>query len=187
MSHTAPCILFGVTGGIAAYKAAEIVSTLAADGADVHVVMTRGARHFVGPLTFQALSRNPVLSDPFEASPGTGAEHIRLAASADCLCIAPATANVIAKIAAGIADDMLTTLVTAVTCPVLVAPAMNTRMWDYPITRRNVRTLAHYGIRIIPPGRGRLACGETGVGRLADPEAIVAAVRAACRRRRPSR
>jgi phosphopantothenoylcysteine decarboxylase / phosphopantothenate---cysteine ligase len=179
MKSPSPCVILGVTGGIAAYKAAEVVSTLAQDGMDVHVVMTRGAQHFVGPLTFQALSRNPVLCDPFETGVWTGVEHIRLAEEARCLCVAPATANVIAKMAAGIADDMLTTLVTAVTCPVLVAPAMNSRMWEYAVTRRNVRTLQGLGVRILPPGRGRLACGETGVGRLAEPEAVVAAIRAA--------
>jgi phosphopantothenoylcysteine decarboxylase/phosphopantothenate--cysteine ligase len=180
MTNPAPCILFGVTGGIAAYKAAEVVSALAQDGCDVHVVMTRGAQQFVTPLTFQALSRNPVLSDPFETGAWEGIEHIRLAEKARCLCIAPATANVIAKMAAGIADDMLTTLVTAVTCPVLVAPAMNSRMYEYPLTQRNIRTLSEFGVRFIAPGQGHLACGATGVGRLAEPSAILAAIREAC-------
>jgi phosphopantothenoylcysteine decarboxylase/phosphopantothenate--cysteine ligase len=182
-----PCVILGVTGGIAAYKAAEAVSALAQDGFDVHVVMTRGARQFVTPLTFQALSHNPVLSDPFEAGAWTGIEHIRLAEQARCLCVAPATANIIAKIAAGIADDMLTTLVTAVTCPVLIAPAMNTRMYEYPITQRNIRALKELGFRFIDPATGRLACGTTGVGRLAEPETIVAAIRGVCAAPPPAR
>jgi len=183
MARTAPTVIFGVAGGIAAYKAAEVVSTLVQDGFDVQVVMTRGAQRFVGPLTFQALSRHAVLSDPLETGDAATIEHIRLAEAARCLCVAPATANIIAKLAAGIADDMLTTLATAVTCPVLLAPAMNPRMWNYPITQRNLRTLEDLGCRIIPPGRGRLACGAFGVGRLAEPAAIARAVRSACRRR----
>jgi phosphopantothenoylcysteine decarboxylase/phosphopantothenate--cysteine ligase len=186
MKPTPPCVILGVTGGIAAYKAADLVSALTREGHDVHVVMTRNARQFVAPLTFQALSHHPVLTDPFEAGPGADIEHIRLAEEARCLCIAPATANILAKIAAGIADDMLTTLVTAVTCPVLVAPAMNTRMWEYPITRRNVRTLKAEGFRFVGPDRGPLACGATGVGRMAEPEAILDAIRKACRQE-PSR
>jgi phosphopantothenoylcysteine decarboxylase/phosphopantothenate--cysteine ligase len=177
---SAPCVVIGVTGSIAAYKAAEVVSTLAQDGFDVTVIMTRGARQFVAPLTFQHLSRNRVIADLFDPELEARPEHITLSDRARCVCIAPATANVIAKVAAGIADDMLTTFVTAVTCPVLFAPAMNTRMYENRITQRNIRTLKDLGYRFIEPGRGMLACGTFGVGRMAEPASVVAAVRAAC-------
>lgn len=181
MSTTRPTVVVGVSGSIAAYKAAEVVSTLAQDGFDVHVVLTRNAQQFIAPLTFRTLSHNRVLTDPFDPELDAYIEHIQLADRARCVCIAPATANVIGKIAAGIADDMLTTLVTAVTCPVLLAPAMNTRMYGNPIVRRNLRTLKEAGYRFLDPGTGTLACGTVGVGRMAEPEAIVAAVKKACR------
>lgn len=181
MMKDAPRIVIGVTGSIAAYKTAEVVSTLAQDGYDVTVIMTRGAQQFVAPLTFQHLSRNRVVTSVFDPELETRPEHITLSDRARCVCIAPATANVIAKIAAGIADDMLTTFVTAVTCPVLIAPAMNTRMYENKITQRNIRTLKDLGYRFIEPGKGMLACGTFGAGRLAEPTAIVEAIRKACR------
>jgi phosphopantothenoylcysteine decarboxylase/phosphopantothenate--cysteine ligase len=183
MATPAPIVIVGVTGSIAAFKAADVVSTLVQDGYDVHVVLTHAARHFITPATFQALSGHPVLCDPFEAGTWGGVEHIRMAERARCLCIAPATANVIAKLAAGLADDMLTILATAVTCPILVAPAMNARMYEYRVTQRNIRTLKDLGFQFVAPGRGWLACGASGIGRLAEPAAIVAAVRKACGRR----
>lgn len=181
MNKSSPCVVIGVTGSIAAYKTAEVVSALAQDGYDVTVLMTRGAQQFVTPLTFQHLSHNRVITDVFDPELETRPEHITLSERARCVCIAPATANVIAKIAAGIADDMLTTFVTAVTCPVLFAPAMNTRMYENPITQRNIRTLKALGYRFIEPGKGMLACGTFGVGRLAEPESIVAAILDVCR------
>lgn len=180
MPSRSPCIVIGVTGSIAAYKAAEAVSTLAQDGFDVTVILTRGAQQFVAPLTFQHLSHNRVITDLFDPELETRPEHISLSDRVRCVCIAPATANVIAKIAAGIADDMLTTFVTAVTCPVLIAPAMNTRMYENRITQRNIRTLKDLGYRFIEPGKGMLACGTFGVGRLAEPFDIVKAIKAVC-------
>jgi phosphopantothenoylcysteine decarboxylase/phosphopantothenate--cysteine ligase len=172
-------IALGVSGGIACYKAAEIVRRLQDRGFDVTVLMTKGATRFVAPLTFRALSGNAVHVDIFEgAEDGSeGAfDHIFLAQGIDLFLVAPATADCLARMAAGIADDFLTTFHLAVTAPVVVAPAMNTRMWEHPAVRTNLRTLEGRGVRVIPPETGEMACGTTGPGRLAPVEAIVDAV-----------
>jgi len=176
-------ITLGVTGGVAAYKAAELVRLLQQDGFSVQVVMTRGAREFVTPLTFAALSGQKVITDLFEKSEGGEAnlesaiEHIAVAQRTDLLLVAPATADILAKFARGIADDFLTTLYLATTAPVVVAPAMNVNMWNHPATRENVETLRRRGVHIVDPDEGYLACGMTGAGRLAGQQSIVAAVR----------
>jgi phosphopantothenoylcysteine decarboxylase/phosphopantothenate--cysteine ligase len=169
-------VVVGVSGSIAAYKAAEVVSRLVQRGAAVNVVMTASAARFVGPLTFQALTRRRVLLDPFDLESIVDATHISLTDEADLVLVAPATANVLAKMAHGIADDALTSALLAVECPVLVAPAMNDRMWTHAATQENMATLKRRGVKIVPPGEGYLACGTYAVGRLAEPEAIVAAV-----------
>jgi phosphopantothenoylcysteine decarboxylase/phosphopantothenate--cysteine ligase len=169
-------ILLGVTGGIAAYKAAELTRLLTGAGALVRVVMTRAATAFVAPLTFQALSGHPVhleLLDPAEES---AMDHIRLARWADLVLIAPATADCIARLRAGLADDLLTTLSLAATAPLAVAPAMNQAMWAHPATRENLGVLAARGVRVLGPAEGPQACGETGPGRMLEPAAIVAVV-----------
>ncbi|HUL71474.1 MAG TPA: bifunctional phosphopantothenoylcysteine decarboxylase/phosphopantothenate--cysteine ligase CoaBC [Vicinamibacterales bacterium] len=165
----------GVTGGIGAYKAVEVVRLLQKRGHDVHAVMTRSARRFVGPLTFEAITRHPVITSQFAPGLNADIEHIALASSLDLLLIAPATANVIGKIANGIADDFLTALYLATTAPVLVAPAMNTNMWEHAAVRANVDRLGARGVYFVDPGEGYLACGWVGKGRLAEPEAIVEA------------
>ena len=165
----------GVTGGIGAYKAVEVVRLLQKRGHDVHAVMTRSARRFVGPLTFEAITRHPVISSQFAPGLNADIEHIALASSLDLLLIAPATANVIGKIANGIADDFLTALYLATTAPVLVAPAMNTNMWEHAAVRANVDRLGARGVNFVDPGEGYLACGWVGRGRLAEPEAIAEA------------
>lgn len=171
-------IVLGVSGGIAAYKAAALTSKLTQAGATVHVIMTKHAVEFVQPLTFQALSHQPVHTDVFSEPDPHVISHIDLADRADLILVAPATANVIAKMAHGLADDMLTTTVLATKAPILVAPAMNVNMYDHPATQANMRQLAEYGCRFIEPGEGLLACGWVGKGRLAEPEEIVAAVAA---------
>ena len=173
MNLTGREIVLGVTGGIAAYKSAEIVSRLRHLGAGVHVIMTRNATEFVAPLTFQTLSANQVVTDTFQAPEYWNVEHVALAKLAEVFVIAPATANILAKMAAGIADDMLSTTVLATRAPILVAPAMNTGMWTAEATRQNVRTLKERGVRMIGPDSGRLACGDEGAGRMSEPEAIV--------------
>src|SRR5579864_4821012 len=175
-------IALGVTGGIAAYKAAEIVRLLQDRGIRVQVIMTRAAQEFVRPLTFAALSGEKVITGMF--SPGeeqqpnidSAIEHIAVAQSIDALLVAPATADVIAHFAQGIATDFLTTLYLATTAPVVVAPAMNVNMWNHPATQGNLEILRKRGVRIVDPGQGYLACGMTGSGRLAENETIVAAV-----------
>ncbi|MFI5177796.1 MAG: bifunctional phosphopantothenoylcysteine decarboxylase/phosphopantothenate--cysteine ligase CoaBC [Vicinamibacterales bacterium] len=162
----------GVTGGIGVYKAVEVVRLLQKRGHDVHAVMTRSARRFVGPLTFEAITRHPVITSQFAPGLNADIEHIALASSLDLLVIAPATANVIGKIANGIADDFLTALYLATTAPVLVAPAMNTNMWEHPAVRANVDRLGARGVYFVDPGEGYLACGWVGKGRLAEPDAI---------------
>ncbi len=176
MSWTSKEIVLGVTGGIAAYKSAEIVSRLRHLGAKVHVIMTRNATEFVSPLTFQTLSANQVVTDTFQAPEYWNVEHVALAKLADLFVIAPATANILAKMAAGIADDMLSTTVLATKAPILVAPAMNTGMWTAEATQANVRTLRERGVRFIGPDSGILACGDSGAGRMSEPEEIVAAM-----------
>ena len=167
------CIVMGVTGGIAAYKALDIISKLKKLDYDIHVIMTKSACEFVTPLSFQALSQNPVTTDMFEEPKAWEIQHISLAKKADLVLIAPGTANVIGKIANGIADDMLTTTVMATTAPVIIAPAMNTNMYSNPIVQNNIQKLKEFGYSFIDPDEGRLACGDTGKGKLADVEAIV--------------
>lgn len=175
-------IALGVTGGIAAYKAAEIVRLLQDRGIRVQVVMTRAAQEFVRPLTFAALSGEKVITGMFsseeEHSPNidSAIEHIAVAQSIDALLVAPATADVLAHFAQGIASDFLTTLYLATTAPVVVAPAMNVNMWNHPATQANLQVLRQRGVKIVDPGAGYLACGMTGAGRLAENEAIVASV-----------
>lgn len=174
-------IALGVTGGVGAYKAVEVARGLQKAGHDVTAIMTASATQFVGPLTFEAITRHRVITGQFDAGANADIEHISLASSIDLLVIAPATANVIGKLANGIADDFLTTLYTATRAPVLVAPAMNSQMFDHPAVRQNLDTLTARGARLVEPGEGYLACGWIGKGRLAEPEAIVAAAEAILR------
>ncbi|MFZ0771537.1 MAG: bifunctional phosphopantothenoylcysteine decarboxylase/phosphopantothenate--cysteine ligase CoaBC [Candidatus Sulfotelmatobacter sp.] len=175
-------VALGVTGGIAAYKAAEIVRLLQDRGIRVQVIMTRAAQEFVRPLTFAALSGEKVITEMFPAGEEHAAnidsaiEHIAVAQSIDALLVAPATADALAHFAQGIASDFLTTLYLATTAPVVVAPAMNVNMWNHPATQANLDILRRRGVKIVEPGSGYLACGMTGAGRLAENEAIVAAV-----------
>lgn len=169
-------VVIGVSGGIAAYKACDVVSRLKKLNANVHVIMTKSATEFVTPLTFQSLSQNYVVSDMFEEPKTWDVEHISLAKKADVFLIAPATANVIGKVANGICDDMLTTTVMATTGKVLIAPAMNTNMYKNPILQRNINILKELGYNFVNPESGRLACGDMGEGKLASPEIIVNAV-----------
>ncbi|MDI6872851.1 bifunctional phosphopantothenoylcysteine decarboxylase/phosphopantothenate--cysteine ligase CoaBC [Candidatus Solincola sp.] len=169
------CIVFGVTGGIAAYKAVEVVRRLAERGLDVRVVMTEHATRLVGPDTFRAVSGNPVSLHLFDAS-GPAMEHISLARAADLVVVAPATANILAKMAQGLADDLLSTTLLATRAPVLVAPAMNREMYRHPATQDNLRKLRERGVHVVGPESGALACGEEGEGRMAEPPAIVEAV-----------
>ncbi|MEI6666912.1 MAG: bifunctional phosphopantothenoylcysteine decarboxylase/phosphopantothenate--cysteine ligase CoaBC [Acidobacteriota bacterium] len=171
-------IALGVTGGIGAYKAVEVARGLQKRGHDVVVVMTRNARRFVGPLTFEAITKRRVVTTQWAAGVNADIEHIALASSIDLLLVAPATANIIGKFAAGIADDFLSTLYLATRAPVLIAPAMNSHMLEHPATTDNLKVLAARGVHVHQPDAGYLACGWTGPGRLADPDAIVeAAVR----------
>ncbi len=177
-------VALGVSGGIAAYKACEIVRGLDRAGAGVQVILTENAVRFVTPLTLRTLSRRPVLLDPFELAGEDGVRHIDLTRAIDVLVVAPATANTMAKLARGIADDFLSTFYLAVTAPVVIAPAMNTRMWLHPATRENLAVLESRGHRIVTPGTGWLAEGESGWGRLAEPDTIVhETLRAAARSR----
>lgn len=175
-------VVLGVSGGVAAYKAAELVRRLQQDKLDVQVVMTRSAREFVTPLTFAALTGQKVITEMFNAQAGAPAnvesaiEHIGVAQAADVLVVAPATANILAKFARGVADDFLTTLYLATTAPVVVAPAMNVNMWEHPATQENVGTLRARGVHVVDPDEGYLACGMTGAGRLAGVETIARAV-----------
>ena len=176
MDLTGREIVLGVTGGIAAYKSAEVVSRLRHLGANVHVIMTKNATEFVSPLTFQTLSANQVVTDTFQAPEYWNVEHVALAKRAEVFVIAPATANIMAKMACGIADDMLSTTVLATKAPVLLAPAMNTGMWTAAATQANLKTLQERGIQFIGPESGILACGDEGAGRMSEPETIVAAI-----------
>ena len=164
-------ILLGITGGIAAYKSAAIVSRLTQSGIGVTVVMTRSATKLVAPQTFEALSGRPVRYSIFGAAMSHA--HIELARSADLFCIAPATANILAKAAQGIADDLLSTLILSFDKPILFAPAMNTIMWKKPSVQRNVKQLLDDGMSLIGPESGYLSCGESGIGRMTEPEKIV--------------
>ena len=166
-------VVIGVSGGIAVYKTLDVISRLRKLGVNVNVIMTKSATEFVTPLSFQSLSQNYVVCDMFEDPKTWDVEHISLAKRADVFLIAPATANVIGKIANGIADDMLTTTVMATKAKVLIAPAMNTNMYENPILQRNIDTLKELGYNFVEPESGRLACGDTGKGKLASPETIV--------------
>jgi phosphopantothenoylcysteine decarboxylase/phosphopantothenate--cysteine ligase len=177
----------GVTGGIGAYKAVEVARGLQKRGHEVVAIMTATATRFVGPVTFEAITRRRVVTDQFEAGTNADIEHIALASSIDLLLIAPATANIIGKMANGIADDFLSTLYTATRAPVLVAPAMNSQMFAHEAIRRNMDTLAARGVRFVEPGEGYLACGWIGKGRLAEPDEIVAAAEAVLRPAGPLR
>jgi phosphopantothenoylcysteine decarboxylase/phosphopantothenate--cysteine ligase len=176
-------IALGISGGVAAYKAAELLRQLQQERLEVQVVMTRGAREFIAPLTFAALSGQKVITEMFGAENGGDAnvesaiEHIAVAQRIDLLLVAPATADVLAKFAAGLANDFLTTLYLATKAPVIVAPAMNVNMWEHAATQQNVRTLRGRGVRVVEPDAGYLACGMIGAGRLADNQAIVREVR----------
>jgi len=170
-------VVLGVTGSIAAYKAAELASKLTQAGAKVDVVMTTCATEFVTPLTFRSITHRPVATDMFANPDEYDIEHIALAERAEVVVIAPATANIMAKLAAGIADDMLCCTVLATKAPVVLAPAMNVHMWENAITQENLTKLRNRGFKIVEPGYGALACGETGKGRLADVEDILAAIR----------
>ena len=169
-------IVLGVTGGIAAYKACDLVSRLIKRGAQVRVVLTEHATRFVPPMTFEALSGNPAHVDSF--APRSEMAHISLSKWADALVIAPATANCLAKLAHGIADDLLSTTALAMTAPLLIAPAMNANMWRHPATQANFKTLLERGVRSVGPDSGRLACGDDDVGRMSEPEAIARALEA---------
>lgn len=172
-------IVLGVTGGIAAYKAADLTSKLVQLGADVHVVLTEAALQFIQPMTFRALTRNPVYSGVFDGWSGDDAGHVTLAANADAVIVAPATANSIAKMAYGLADDMLGAILLATQAPIIVAPAMEHHMLHHPAIQQNLQTLHSRGVRIIDPESGRLASGASGDGRLAAIERIVYAARCA--------
>jgi phosphopantothenoylcysteine decarboxylase/phosphopantothenate--cysteine ligase len=180
-------IALGVTGGIGAYKAVEVARGLQKRGHEVVAVMTHAATRFVGPVTFEAITRRHVITDQFEGGMNADIEHIALASTIDLLLIAPATANIIGKLANGIADDFLSTLYTATRAPLLIAPAMNTQMFAHEAVRKNLDTLAARGARFVEPGEGYLACGWIGKGRLAEPEEIVAAADAIVRPEGPLR
>lgn len=168
-------ITLGVAGGIAAYKAVELVSGLTKKGAQVKVIMTESAQKFVQPLTFSALSRHEVFTDMFDSG-HSGVTHIELAQKADLLVVAPATANIIAKAANGIADDLLSTVILAANCPVLMSPAMNTLMYQNPVVQQNITRLCQLGYQFIGPNSGNLACGVSGPGRMSEPAEILAAI-----------
>lgn len=165
-------ILLGVTGSIAAYKIAGLASALVKAGASVHVLMTENAVNFINPITFETLTGHKCLVDTFDRNFEFSVEHVSLAKTADLFLVAPASANVIGKLAHGIADDMLTTTFMACTCPKLVSPAMNTRMYENNILQDNLKTLGHYGIEVIRPADGYLACGDTGAGKMPEPETL---------------
>jgi len=166
-------IVIGITGSIAAYKSAELIRLFVKEKANVIPVMTKNACQFITPLTIQTLSKNKVYTDMFEPAADWEVEHISIAEKADALLIAPASANIIAKLAAGIADDALTTLALAVKCPIVICPAMNSRMYKNKITQKNIETLKKLGCIFIGPEKGELACGDEGAGRMSDPEKVV--------------
>lgn len=171
-------VLLGVTGSIAAYKIASLASMLVKQHANVHVIMTKNATNFINPITFETLTGNKCLVDTFDRNFEFQVEHVSLAKQADIALVAPASANVIGKMAHGIADDMLTTTLLACKAPILVAPAMNTNMYENPIVQDNIRTLEAYGMKIITPASGYLACGDTGAGKMPEPETLFAHIEA---------
>lgn len=166
-------VLLGVTGGIAAYKMADVASSLVKLGANVHVIMTKNATNFINPITFETLTSHKCIIDTFDRNFDFKVEHISLAKAADVVLIAPATADVIGKIANGIADDMLTTTVMACKCPIMLSPSMNTNMYENPIVQDNMDKLRHYGYQLIEPASGHLACGDSGKGKLPAPATLV--------------
>ena len=173
---TGKIIIVGVTGGIAAFKAAQLVSNLHAKGAEVHVIMTRSAQEFVTPLTFNTLSGHPVHTDLFTPATDGAVRHIGLATGSDLILVVPATANIIGKVACGIADDLLSTTIMAATAPILFCPAMNVNMYRNPVVQRNISSVKELGCHFVEPGTGRLACGAEGRGRLAEPEEILESI-----------
>ena len=166
-------VLLGVTGGIASYKIATLTSLLVKAGADVHVIMTKNATNFINPITFETLTGNKCLVDTFDRNFQFSVEHVSIAKQADVVMIAPASANVIGKLAHGIADDMLTTTIMACKCKKIVSPAMNTNMYENPIVQDNLAILQHYGYEVIEPASGYLACGDTGAGKMPEPEMLL--------------
>src|SRR5215510_9093643 len=168
-------IALGVTGGIGAYKAVEIARGLQKNGHDVVAIMTKSGEKFVGPLTFEAITRREVITDQYKPGANADIEHIAIASNIDVLLVAPATANTIGKFANGLADDFLSSLFVATKAPVMIAPAMNSNMFDHPAVARNLQTLVARGVHVVDPGSGYLACGWIGKGRLAEPEDVVAA------------
>lgn len=182
MANTSPpttkCLLLGLTGGVAAYKAAELARLLIQDGIEVQAVMTEAACRFVGPTTLQALTGKPVFTDLWDTRISNNMAHIDLSRNADAILVAPASADFIAKLANGLADDLLSTLCLARDCPLLVAPAMNRQMWEHPATQRNLATLRRDGVTVLNPGNGAQACGEIGMGRMLEAQELAAAVHA---------
>ena len=170
---TGKSIVIGVTGSIAAYKIANLASMLVKLNADVHVIMTQNATHFITPMTFETLTNNKCIVDTFDRNFNFDVKHVSLAKKGDLFLVAPCTANVIGKVANGICDDMLTTTIMATKAPVLFAPAMNTGMWENPILQDNLQKLQHYGYHIISPVVGRLACGDTGSGKMPSEETLL--------------
>jgi len=168
-------IVVAVCGGIAAYKVASVVSALVQRGAGVTVAMTEAAQRFVTPLTFEALTGRRVFTSLWDVADDYDPQHLRLTGRADLFVIAPATANILAKFAHGLADDLVSTMVLAAACPILLAPAMNSRMWENPIVRGNIASLRRAGYRLVGPGSGWMACRTVGVGRMSEPDEIVAA------------
>lgn len=166
-------VVLGVTGSIAAYKIASLASALVKLHADVHVIMTQNATNFINPITFETLTNNKCLIDTFDRNFQFNVEHVSLAKKADIFMVAPASANVIGKIANGIADDMLTTTIMASKCPKLISPAMNTNMYENPIVQDNLKKLEHYGYEVIDPACGYLACGDTGAGKMPEPDVLL--------------
>ncbi|MBA3756098.1 MAG: bifunctional phosphopantothenoylcysteine decarboxylase/phosphopantothenate--cysteine ligase CoaBC [Nitrosomonas sp.] len=184
MTECAPSVskkrlLLGITGGVAAYKAAELARLLTQDGIDVQTVMTQSACHFVGPVTFQSLTGNPVYTDLWETNTAHNMAHINLSRHVDMILVAPASADFIARLASGSADDLLATLCLARDCPLMIAPAMNRQMWENPATQRNLSLLQHDGVKIIGPASGEQACGETGMGRMLEASELAETVRTA--------
>ncbi|MDE7038860.1 MAG: bifunctional phosphopantothenoylcysteine decarboxylase/phosphopantothenate--cysteine ligase CoaBC, partial [Lachnospiraceae bacterium] len=165
-------ILLGVTGGIAAYKTASLASTLVKSGAEVRVIMTENASKFITPITFESLTGHKCIVDTFDRNFEFKIEHVSLAQKADVIMVAPATANVIAKLAHGLADDMLTTTILASRAPKIIAPAMNTGMYENPVTQDNLAALKRYGMEVISPANGRLACGDVGAGKMPEPDVL---------------
>ena len=182
-------VLLAVSGGIACYKAVDLTSKLVQAGLGVHVAMTRAARRFVTALSFQAICHRPVFTSTWQRGQDFSSKHITLTELADLMIVAPATANILGKMACGIADDLVSTMFLATTgsCEVLVAPAMNARMWAAPAVQENVRRLTSWGVHVVGPGVGNLACGDVGVGRMAEPLEILAAARQILLRKGPKR